>query len=122
MSAKHYTINGKDLKHFNHTMLDSLPAIFAAEFSGHYDENSCKTRYKLDDENLKEVISDADTAISGLIDAVRVVGNLLAFVDHKEIGDSVDSVGWVLSGIAGIAQKVHDARIDFQYDLETRKK
>lgn len=118
---KHYTINGKDICHLNYTSLDALPVIFAAEFSSHYDEASCAIRYKLDDENLNEVINAADMSIHGLIDAVGVIGSLLANVHHKEIEDAVNSVGWVLSGIAGIAHKVHDANMGFKHDLDTRK-
>jgi hypothetical protein len=118
---KHYTINGKDLHHLNHTMIDALPVIFAAFATSTFDSTTNVMRHDVDAANLKELASDADTAMHGLIDAVRAIGGLLSYVDHKEIEGTVNSIGWVLSGIAGIAQNVHDAGVAFNEDLRSRK-
>lgn len=119
--TKQFTINGKTMSHLNHTMFDALPVIFAASAMSNFDTATNTMRHDVDTANLKELINDTDQTIHGLIDAVRSIGDLLAHVDHQEIGDTVNSVGWALSGIAGIAQKVHDANTSFTHDLLTRK-
>jgi hypothetical protein len=118
---KHYTINGKDMHHLNHTALDPLPVILAASAMSSFDSTTNAMRHDVDTANLKALINEADQTMHGLIDAVRAIGGLLAYVDHKEIGDTVNSVGWVLSGIAGIARNVHDAGVAFNEDLQSRK-
>lgn len=119
--TKQFTINGKNMSHLNHTMLDALPVIFAASAMGNFDTATNTMRHDVDTANLKELINEADQALHGLLDAVSAIGNLLAYVDHQEIGDNVSSVGWALSGIAGIARKVNDANTAFNHDLLARK-
>ncbi len=119
--TKQFTINGKTMSHLNHTMLDALPVIFAASAMSNFDSATNTMRHDVDTANLKELIDEADQTLHGLLDAVSAIGNLLAYVDEKEVGDNINSVGWALSGIAGIARKVHDANNAFNDDLLTRK-
>jgi len=64
-----------------------------------------------DDEGLGTLAIAAEGAMSSICMSLEAIGDLLAYVDAKELsGDTIANLGWLLASLGELGLQVEDAR------------
>ncbi len=80
------------------------------------DDSACSLEYHgLDDDAVDWTESRANEALSGVLDGINAISKALIYTDKAEIKNEIDSIAWLLSGLADLGNDMLYASNQLSY-------
>jgi hypothetical protein len=100
----------------NGTALSYLFTIGAIDSTGKA-EDVAFLKFQTDKEGLEALISMSDEVVDLLLGYIKSLGVLLVYTQKKDVTTEIESLGWLIAELSGLAEKLGSYRGEFQHSL-----